>query len=187
VTQNHYGRILRLAREPAEAKAVSLPGGSLARRERDKVILTGAVRPESRTEAGQMSTSVQVPGVTTWGRYQITAQVLNRDDLDMGQIKGDRNPFRQYFDYDRVEQPIVVRFRRTGDRFRPLGMASEKKLGKFLTTAGVPREVRKNLAVFADPERIIWVCPVRIGEPTKVTEQTQRILMLNVVDDREGL
>jgi tRNA(Ile)-lysidine synthase len=187
VTQDHYRRILQLAHGPAGAKAVSLPGGSVARRERERVILAGATRPPSGIQAPQMSTSIQVPGETTWGRYRIEARILSRNDVEIRQIKGDKNPFRQYFDCDRVGQPIVVRSRRAGDRLRPLGMAGEKKLGKFLTTARVPREVRENIAVFADPEKIFWVCPVRIAEPAKITEQTRRILVLNVVDDREGL
>ena len=78
---------------------------------------------------------------------------------------------------------MTVRPRRAGDKFRPLGFAGEKKLGKFLTTAKVPREIREHILVFADQEKIIWVCPVRIAEPARVTEQTQRILMLEVVHD----
>ena len=64
-----------------------------------------------------------------------------------------------------------MRPRQAGDRFQPLGLDAAKKVGKFLTTARVPRELRERTMVFADQEKIIWVCPVRIAEPVKVTER----------------
>jgi len=78
---------------------------------------------------------------------------------------------------------VAVRPRQPGDRFQPLGLNSEKKLGKFLTAARVPANVREHVLVFTDQEKIIWACPVRIAEPVRITRQTQRILMLEVVHD----
>jgi tRNA(Ile)-lysidine synthase len=89
---------------------------------------------------------------------------------------GDKGPGCEYLDLDRAGRCP----RRAGDRFHPLGLAGEKKLGKFLTTARVPREVREHILVFADREKIVWVCPVRIAEPAKVTNETRHILMLKV-------
>jgi hypothetical protein len=36
--------------------------------------------------------------------------------------------------------------------------------------------------IVADAEKIIWVCPVRIGEQAKVTSGTRKILRLQVAD-----
>jgi tRNA(Ile)-lysidine synthase len=188
LTENHYRRVLQLARCPSGERAVCLPGGITARWEGEKVILAATSRRthEVHTVAPQ-PTVVHVPGQTTWGRYRIEAQVLGRKELDMTRIKGDKHPFTEYLDLDRIRPPITVRSRQAGDRFRPLGMAGEKKLGKFLTAAGAGREMREQLVVFADPEKIIWACPIRISEAAKVTDATRRILMLSVAQDREDL
>ena len=95
-------------------------------------------------------------------------------------IEGDKSHFVEYLDLDRVTPPIIVRTRRPGDRFQPLGMTGEKKIGKFLTTARVSRDLREHVLVFADRERIVWVCPLRISEQAKVTESTQHLLQLTV-------
>ena len=79
----------------------------------------------------------------------------------------------------------MVRRRRPGDRFCPLGLAGEKKLGKFLTAAKVPEAMREDLLIFDDGGKIVWVCPVRISERAKVTEETRRILMLRVCEQRQ--
>jgi len=191
--QEHYERLLQLARSPVGGKMIGLPGGFAARREYEKVILTG---PEQDTRAaGGASASCQItenrphdggavplriPGQTQFAGRRIEASILDRESLSTGQIKSDKSRFCEYLDFDRVRQPVVVRSRCAADRFWPLGLAAEKKLGKFLTTAKVPREVRANILVFADRERIVWVCPVRIAETAKVTEQTQRVLMLKL-------
>jgi hypothetical protein len=60
-------------------------------------------------------------------------------------------------------------------------MAGDKKVGKFLTTAKVPRATRNDILVFDDGVRIVWVCPVRISESVKVTSATRRLLHLKVI------
>ena len=65
--------------------------------------------------------------------------------------------------------------------FIPLGMAKEKKIGKFLTDARVPEEIRKQALIVADTEKIIWLWPIRMSEQAKITTETQRILELKIV------
>ena len=86
----------------------------------------------------------------------------------------------EYFDVARVNRPIVVRRRRPGDKFRPLGLPSEKKVGKFLTAAKAPGPVRQQILIFHDGQKIIWVCPVRASEDTKVIDSTTQLLRLEV-------
>jgi tRNA(Ile)-lysidine synthase len=61
-------------------------------------------------------------------------------------------------------------------------MAGEKKVGKFLTTAKVPRDLRERILILADRERIIWVCPVRTSEQARITESTHHVLQLTIRD-----
>lgn len=92
--------------------------------------------------------------------------------------------FAEWFDLDRIKLPLVVRFRRKGDRFSPLGLAAEKKVGKFLTDAKVPQQTRKKTLVVADSEKIIWVWPIRISEQAKVTAGTKKVLQLRITDSK---
>jgi len=184
LTQNHYRGIMRLARS-AGARVLTLPGGFVAQRDREGIILSRSAPCASPVGLAPPPPSeplaLRIPGQTQFGGCRIEASILDAVDLKTSQIEGDKSPLCEYFDLDRMRQPVVVRPRRAGDRFRPLGLDGEKKLGKFLTAAKVPREVRERIMVFADREKVIWVCPVRIGEPAKVTGETRRILLLNVV------
>ncbi len=127
-------------------------------------------------------TVLAVPGKTHVAGREIEAGILQGDEVDAAKLTADKGPFIEYLDLDRVKLPVLVRMRRPGDRFQPLGMAGEKKVGKFLTTAKVPRDLRERILIVADREKVIWVYPVRISEQAKITGGTHRILQLTIRD-----
>jgi len=132
---------------------------------------------------------LEVPGQTRFGRYLIEATVLDarysmldtrKKTKSRIENRESRIKFVERFDFDKIKPPLVVRFRKAGDRFVPLGLGQEKKVGKFLTAARVPQEVRQKLLIVTDSERIIWVWPIRIAEQAKVTSGTRKILQLQI-------
>lgn len=182
LTERHYQRILLLARIPEGGNTVSLPGSALARREAQQIVLRAA-RPACRVGLAPPDSEemeIPVPGNTCFRRQEIQATILPRSEVDPEKLRRDKDPFTEYLDFDRVSLPLVVRTRRPGDRFQPLGMGEEKKVGKFLTTVKVPADLRPQILIFADREKIVWVCPVRLSEQVKVTENTQRVIQLIV-------
>ncbi len=126
--------------------------------------------------------TLKVPGKTRYGDYVIDATIFETDDQDIKKLKTGKNKSIERFDLDKLQSPLVIRSRKAGDRFWPLGLAGEKKLGKFITAAKVPQQLRQKMLVIADAEKIIWLWPIRISEKTKITSETQRILQLQITD-----
>ena len=112
----------------------------------------------------------------------IEATVVEADEAEFERFVAGKGDHVERFDLEKIKMPLIARRRRPGDRFVPLGRTSEKKLGKFLTAQRVPHQVREEVIVVADAERIIWVCPVRISEQAKVTSETHRVLQLRIAD-----
>jgi len=81
-----------------------------------------------------------------------------------------------------VRLPVVVRTRRDGDRFIPLGLEAVKKVGKFLSDARVPGDVRRKVLVIEDCEKVIWVWPIRMSEQAKVTDRTRKVLQIEITN-----
>jgi len=182
LTQRHYERILELAEQDVSGKRIELPGGFVVRREYGKLIFAKAGKVLKAGKQIGRSARIKVPGQVSFGRYLIEASVLDTIGCDIKRFKAEKNEYVEWFDFEEVRELLVVRFRCEGDRFRPLGMGGEKKVGKFLTAAKVPYNMRRKVLIVADSEKIIWVWPVRISEQTKVTKQTQKILELQIKD-----
>jgi len=179
LTAFHYRSILALAHRDSGTKASLLPNGFSAHREYDHVVL----RRSLASETAHIPTSdarVIIPGTTHLADCHIEAIILDGTEVNVARIKAERNPLRECFDLDRIEPPVAVRARRPGDRFQPLGMVAEKKMGKFLTTARIPKTARQRVLIVEDRARVVWVCPVRISEQVKVTDRTRRVLVLEI-------
>ena len=91
---------------------------------------------------------------------------------------GHRGELRVYLDADCLDGALTVRAWRPGDRFRPLGMASEKKLQDVFSDAKVTRDARRRLPIVCAGERIVWVVGVRIADDVRLTQTTRHTLAL---------
>jgi tRNA(Ile)-lysidine synthase len=84
------------------------------------------------------------------------------------------------FDLDKLLFPLKIRKWQPGDRFRPLGMKRQKKLSDFLIDAKVPRNYKTQVRVLLSGKDVIWVIGHRIDDRYKVTNETKRILEIQV-------
>jgi tRNA(Ile)-lysidine synthase len=85
---------------------------------------------------------------------------------------------REFFDADKIENKIILRHWRAGDRFQPIGLKSAAKLQDLFTNAKISRERRRDL-ILAETARgeIFWVEGLRISENFKITPQTKKHLI----------
>ena len=198
LTQHHYERILQLAEQNVSGRKIDLPGEFVVGAEYGNLIFSRPKKSEDRCQKTEVknlpsvlavrhpvdcplsSVVLKVPGQTRFGRYLIEAAILEADEEEFEKFKAEKTSFIERFDFDKIKPPLVVRFRKPGDRFVPLGLEKEKKVGKFLTAARVLQKVRKKLLIVADSEKIIWVWPIRIGEKAKVTGWARKILQLQI-------
>ena len=82
---------------------------------------------------------------------------------------------------DRCGTALRVRNRRAGDRFRPFGSASWKKLQDFFVDRKVPRERRDFVPIVVDAsDRPVWVAGYAIDEEFRVTDSAQAVIILRL-------
>ncbi len=63
-----------------------------------------------------------------------------------------------------LKEPLWVRRRLPGDRFRPIGMAGHRKVKELLVDRKVPREIRDTVPIVLDSEGdILWVAGVEVS------------------------
>jgi tRNA(Ile)-lysidine synthase len=207
LAHGHYEKILQLADQNVSGRKMELPGGYVVCREYGRLIF-GSRRKDLvgqpfrlRSEhvptlskghvppyIDDRSLTLNLPGCTRFDEYVIEATVVEATEIELEHFVAEESNWVERFDLERIELPLTVRFRRAGDRFIPLGMTSQKRLGKFLTDQRVPRRLREKVLVVADVEKIVWICPLRISEQARITNGTRKILHLQItkLEDRQN-
>jgi tRNA(Ile)-lysidine synthase len=95
-----------------------------------------------------------------------------------------------YFDADKMEFPLLVRYYKEGDYFYPFGMSKpktpgkvgKKKLSKYFKDEKFSLLDKENTAVLFSGEKLIWLVGHRIDDRFKVTEKTKSVLKMLIVD-----
>src|SRR5579884_3813061 len=91
-----------------------------------------------------------------------------------------------WLDAAAVGEHLMVRWRRPGDRFQPLGMAAEKRLQDFLVDAGVPRRARARLPLVVAERGIAWVVGQRIAHWARARPDSALLVHLTYEPPRPG-
>jgi len=180
LTREHFHKIIEFSKHGISGKRLELPGGFLVWREYRSMVFTGPKGPGHSKARTAISVDLKIPGRTGYADYLIDADVLDNAPGALDRFRKQKGEFVEWFDLDKLVWPLRVRPRIFGDRFKPLGQQRKKRVGKFLTSQKIPLELRRDICVITDKEKIIWLCPVRISEQAKVTEQTQKILQLTI-------
>src|SRR4051794_21398057 len=82
---------------------------------------------------------------------------------------------------------FTIRNRRNGDRFRPLGMAHDKKLKDFLIDRKIAATSRDRIPLLVWNDTIVWVAGVEVSELFKVTGETADLYEVAIEQTHQGV
>lgn len=86
----------------------------------------------------------------------------------------------KYFDLDKINNDILIRGRKNGDKIIPLGMNGSKKLKDIFIDMKIPKEERDNIPILCFDENIAWIIGIRTSEEYKLTNKSKNILKVVV-------
>ena len=120
---------------------------------------------------------INISGTTYIEELDITieCEVTNKKNIN----KFSNNYLIKYFDYDKIKK-VTIRNRRDGDYFTPLGMKGRKKLKDLFINEKIDKSKRSKIPLILFDNEIAWIVGLRISEKFKITEETKRILIIQV-------
>lgn len=127
---------------------------------------------EVRVEKGNIPTSVE------FGQYKVFFEIINKKN----NIEFSNNYLIKCFDYDKIEESIFIRNRKSGDKMVPLGMKGSKKIKDILMDLKVPRQQRDYIPVVCFDDKISWLVGLRTSQEFKITKDTKIILKIIFVE-----
>ena len=170
--------VLRLASDRSSGKELHLPGGILVRKVYDRL----EFRMKSDVDGGAELTPVfvQCPGVTPLPQLDaiLHAEIHDITPDKIDELRKPANPCEQWLDHERLQMPLIIRGRREGDRFRPLGAPGSKSLSDFFIDEKIDPPTRTRTGVVCDQTGVVWVMPYRIDERVKLRGTTKIALRL---------
>jgi tRNA(Ile)-lysidine synthase len=176
-TSEHYKKIIDFAQSSGPGKTLNIPEKIKIKKSSDKLFL---IAPSQKQDTAQKEIVLSVPGKITFANWLIETEILPVDNLNIENIKKKKDNFVEWFDLERIKSPLTVRLRRTGDRFKPYGLDSSKRIGKFLASAKIDFEYRKTAFLVCDSEKILWLAPIRRSNESVLDISSRNILKIHL-------
>ncbi len=161
--------VRRLAARGGSA-SVDLQGGRRVEVVYGRVrVVPGRPAAKPLADASPEPLTISGPGTYRWPPY-------GSIELRFDTGTSNREPA---FDADRLQWPLVLRARRSGDRMRPRGGSGRRRLSDLMIDAKIARRERAGLPVLATAAgEVLFVPGLRPAEVARPTNETRRRLLV---------
>lgn len=128
----------------------------------------------------------KIPNQIIFNDYKIQCSLVPMNEVS---IKSSNR--YAYFDADKIEFPLMIRYYKEGDYFYPFGMSKpktpgktgKKKLSKYFKDEKFSLIEKENTAVLFSGEKLIWLINHRIDDRFKITNKTKTVLKMVLIDE----
>lgn len=87
------------------------------------------------------------------------------------------DPAKVRISMDNISFPLILRRRKTGDYFYPLGMAmKKKKVNHFLSDLKLPLNEKERIWVVEHQRQVVWIAGYRLDERFRISPSSKNIL-----------
>lgn len=108
--------------------------------------------------------------------FNLEIQLVN---LEKEKVKFSLNEEEAIVNFDLLSFPLILRRKKTGDYFYPIGMNNKKKkISRFLTDKKIPLHEKENTWILESDRKIVWVVGQRIDERFKIKGNTKWVLRM---------
>ncbi len=180
--QSGFSAFRRLALEGRTGTVIHLPTGLRVRKETDGLFFY-LETDDPRPPRGEIILPDDFPFRVRTRGLDIRAEAVPGADARRRLREEADDPHVEWFDIARVQFPLVVRPRREGDSFRPLGAPGQKRIKALLIDEHVPQRLKSRVRLVCDRRGPLWCWPVRIGHRAAVQPDTVTALRLLLRSD----
>jgi tRNA(Ile)-lysidine synthase len=169
----HVKSLDDLSRKRESGKRIVLPLDIEGRREYDNLILESkktCSRQMKYEYAVDIPCSLYVPE----RNLNITLESVRNESVDLS----DKNKI--YLDLDKIRQPLIIRNRRDGDWFQPLGTQGRQKIKKYFIDHKIPPGRRDEAMLVVDCLSVICIENMCLDDRVKITPQTKNVLKIEI-------
>lgn len=177
-------RVLDFAVNPTQSRQVDVGLGLNLILEEDLLILATREAELFLDEWPQIKAEslLLIPGVLELlNGWILQVDVVKDHQVAKRKALKNLDPFQTWMDLGKDQHHILIRDRRAGDVFKPLGMGGRKmKLSDFMINSKIPRRTRSRWPLVCVCGEIAWVPGYRLAHPFRLTGEAQKVVILKV-------
>lgn len=163
-------------------REIDLPYQVRAFREYKGIRLKGSANKSESGESIQMLPELllhteDVEGISTVASEEDNIRLTFED----GSVKNlSQNSCIRWFDYDKIAENVMVRFKEEGDFLVISPEGDKKKLKKYFVDSKIPSDKRGGIPLVASGNDVLWIIGYRTGEGTRITKSTKKLLKMEI-------
>jgi tRNA(Ile)-lysidine synthase len=177
----HVEQALRVAQQGETGEKATLPRGLMLRVNYDRLEIADEHAMPIPT-GPQVSTALPLacPGITPLAAgWEIEARVLSAQELPTHWAENP-DPWQAWLDAEILGSTPIVRPRRPGDRFQPLGLGGKfTKVSEFMINVKLPAALRDHWPLVEGAQGIAWVVGYRLDERYRIRTTTCQVVHLS--------
>ena len=177
----HISYLLELFNKQV-GREIDLPYQVRAFREYKGIRLKGSANKSESGESIQMLPELllhteDVEGISTVASEEDNIRLTFED----GSVKNlSQNSCIRWFDYDKIAENVMLRFREEGDFLVISPEGDKKKLKKYFTDSKIPSDKRGEIPLVASGNEVLWIIGYRTGEGARITKSTKKLLKMEI-------
>lgn len=129
---------------------------------------------EQNKDNGEYELTIGKQNVICNKNIKITINLIDKNT----HINLKKNDCIRYFDYDKINGKIILRYRKAGDRFTNIGMSGSKKLKDIFIDMKIDKSKRDFIPLICFGSEISWIVGYKVSDKFKVSENTKRVLQI---------
>lgn len=186
ITERHIRSVMDLS-GPGGGHTVDLPYGLKAVRGYETLGIVQNKNPSQMSESDQkqerkpvfenkINLETDMDEILDLGGTHIRLHAVHRKK----ELEIPKNQYTKWFDYDKINVGLSIRYRKNGD-YLTLSGGGKKKLRRYMIDEKIPENERDRIPVLADGDHVLWVVGYRISDYYKITDETEHILEAEVI------
>lgn len=177
----HISYLLELFNKQV-GREIDLPYKVRAFREYKGIRLKGSANKSESGESIQVLPELllhteDVEGISTVASEEDNIRLTFED----GSVKNlSQNSCIRWFDYDKIAENVMVRFKEEGDFLVISPEGDKKKLKKYFVDSKIPSDKRGGIPLVASGNDVLWIIGYRTGEGARITKSTKKLLKMEI-------
>lgn len=163
-------------------REIDLPYQVRAFREYKGIRLKGSANKSESGESTQVLPELLLHTEDVEGIFTVASEEDNiRLTFEDGSVKNlSQNSCIRWFDYDKIAENVMVRFKEEGDFLVISPEGDKKKLKKYFADSKIPSDKRGGIPLVVSGNDVLWIIGYRTGEGARITKSTKKLLKMEI-------